>query len=342
MTTLPLYHQSLPTVTDEKNNVINCTSISATNTWSINGSAVITFQKKLILIPVLLILFLLKYDVTLLFRLNSPRRDWNFWKIITNATTASHNGYVTGGNRTEKNYAQQPLLRPLVISGPSGVGKGTLIDMLVKYYNQQDVMDNNGTTGGKMATDLDVHYPLGFSVSHTTRNPRPGEINGIHYHFTTREEMLKAIENNEFIEYAHVHGNIYGTSYESVQSVMDQGKICILDIDIQGAMNIMNMKKEKKEDNNSAMTIAPYFLFIAPPSMKALETRLRERGTETEDAIRIRLENAKKEVDFGLQPGNFDEVIVNDDLNDSFLHLRMILEKWYPHLNQVSSPSYDL
>jgi guanylate kinase len=229
-----------------------------------------------------------------------------------------------------------------VISGPSGVGKGTLIDMLVKYYNKQNVVNSSkdsdtGSGGGRMdnhSQDLDLHYPLGFSVSHTTRNPRPGEINGIHYHFTTRDEMWKAIDNNEFIEYAQVHGNIYGTSYESVERVIQQGKICILDIDIQGAMK---MKKE------SEMTILPpHYIFIAPPSMEVLETRLRDRGTETEDAMRIRLENAKEEVGYGLQPGNFDEVVVNDDLNESFMHLRMILEKWYPHLNQVLSPSYDL
>jgi guanylate kinase len=281
----------------------------------------------LVFIPALA-LFLL--NASSLIQLNY-RHDW----YTTNSSSPRGNAakkainysHPSTSSSWHESYSQ---LRPLVISGPSGVGKGTLIDMLVKYYNKEVMLDSKMDTLAQQ--DLDLHHPLGFSVSHTTRNPRPGEKDGVHYHFTTRDEMLKAIAYDEFIEYAQVHGEFYGTAYESVEKVIQEGKICILDIDVQGAM--------KMKDNE--LIAMPYFLFIAPPSMKVLETRLRERGTETEDAIRTRLGNAQKEVDFGLQPGNFDEIIVNDDLNESFIHLKMIMENWYPHLNQVASPSYDL
>ena len=108
------------------------------------------------------------------------------------------------------------------------------------------------------------------------------------------------------------------------------GKICILDIDIQGAKRI----KEGERDGNSC-SIEPHYIFIAPPSMQALEQRLRDRGTETEEAILRRIGNAGKEVEYGTAQGNFDEVIVNDDLEEAFIKLRHVLEELYPHLQQV-------
>ena len=212
---------------------------------------------------------------------------------------------------------EHPELRPVVISGPSGVGKGTLINMLVEYYNQKvEWIDPE---------DHQKYHPLSFSVSHTTRAARPGEVDGVHYHFSTREILLQGINDDQFIEHAEVHGNIYGTSYEAVQREIRHGKVCILDIDIQGA-------KRVQEDTS---ILPPHFVFIAPPSMKILEKRLRDRGTETEEAIQRRLGNAQRELDYGTQPGNFDDIVINDDLNKAFHHLRIILEGWYPHLNQV-------
>lgn len=212
---------------------------------------------------------------------------------------------------------EHPQLRPLVISGPSGVGKGTLINMLVEYYNQKlEWIDPE---------DHQKYHPLSFSVSHTTRGARPGEVDGVHYHFSNRENLLQGINDDQFIEHAEVHGNIYGTSYEAVLREIRHGKVCILDIDIQGA-------KRVKEDTS---ILSPHFVFIAPPSMKILEKRLRDRGTETEEAIQRRLGNAQRELDYGTHPGNFDDVVINDDLSKAFHHLRIILEGWYPHLNQV-------
>jgi len=220
---------------------------------------------------------------------------------------------------------QAATYRPLVISGPSGVGKGTLIEKVVEYYNHQvdDVLESHEFEEGSL------HNMFGFSVSHTTRNPRPGEEMGIHYHFTSHDEIQKAIDDNKFIEYAEVHGNIYGTSYDSVQNVISSQKICILDIDVQGAKRV-----------KSSM-LNPYFIFIAPPSMEILEQRLRGRGTETEEAILKRLGKAMDEVTYGMAQGNFDEIIVNDDLEVSFEQIRHILERWYPVLTKIPSPSYE-
>ena len=178
--------------------------------------------------------------------------------------------------------------RPVVIVGPSGVGKGTLLNRLMA-----DFPDN-----------------FGFSVSHTTRKPRPGEVDGVHYNFCEKPDMEAAIERGEFIEYARVHGNIYGTSIKAVEAVQTAGKVCLLDIDVQGAELV------KKTTLNAR------FVFVAPPSFEELEKRLRGRGTETEDKIQMRLKNAKGEMEYMDKPGFFDCVIVNDDLDKAYATLK--------------------
>ncbi|KAL2923636.1 Guanylate kinase 2 [Bienertia sinuspersici] len=181
--------------------------------------------------------------------------------------------------------------KPIVISGPSGVGKGTLINKLM------------------------IEFPsmFGFSVSHTTRAPREKEVNGIHYHFTERAVMEKEIKDGKFLEFASVHGNLYGTSIESVEVVADAGKRCILDIDVQGAKAVR------------ASSLDAIFIFISPPSCEDLEKRLRSRGTETEEQIQKRLRNAKGELDEGKSPGLFDHILVNDDLEACYKTLKNLL-----------------
>ncbi|XP_068637568.1 guanylate kinase 1-like isoform X2 [Aristolochia californica] len=181
--------------------------------------------------------------------------------------------------------------KPVVISGPSGVGKGTLISKLMK----------------------DFPSTFGFSVSHTTRSPRENEKDGVHYHFSERSIMEKDIRDGKFLESANVHGNLYGTSIEAVEAVTDSGKRCILDIDVQGARSV----------KRSSLEVVS--IFICPPSFEELEKRLRARGTETEEQIQKRLRNAKAELEQGKTSGLFDHLLVNDDLEACYTNLKKIL-----------------
>ena len=195
-----------------------------------------------------------------------------------------------------------PDMTPILICGPSGVGKGTVIDILMKRCPGS----------------------FGFSVSNTTRAPRPGEENGVHYNFVSVSEMEQAIENGEFIEYAKVHSNYYGTTIKAVESVKSQGKICILDLDTQGVMSVKKSSLDCK------------YIFIAPPSIEILEQRLRGRGTETEEKIKLRLENAKEELIYGSEEeGNFDLYVVNNDAGseDTATNILSTLQKWFPAMN---------
>ncbi|XP_024391786.1 uncharacterized protein [Physcomitrium patens] len=183
--------------------------------------------------------------------------------------------------------------RPVVICGPSGVGKGTLIGKLMK-----DFLDK-----------------FGFSVSHTTRAPRIREIDGVHYHFASRPVMEQEIKEGKFLESAEVHGNLYGTSWAAVEAVADAGKICILDIDVQGAQAV----------KKSALKAT--YIFIKPPApeVKELERRLRGRDTETEEQIQKRLRNAKQELERAKDTTLFDHILVNANLDQAYEELKVLL-----------------
>ncbi|KAK9915872.1 hypothetical protein WJX75_005527 [Coccomyxa subellipsoidea] len=156
---------------------------------------------------------------------------------------------------------------------------------------------------------------FGFSCSHTTRAPREGEKNGEHYHFVSKADFEKGIEDGSFLEHARVHSNIYGTSYQAVEDVASSGKCCVLDIDVQGARLVRRSK------------LKAIFVFIAPPSTEALEQRLRGRGTESEEQIQIRLQAAKEEIASIKEPGLYDYVIFNDDLEDAFAQLTLVARR---------------
>ncbi|XP_050080846.1 uncharacterized protein LOC126568419 isoform X2 [Anopheles maculipalpis] len=179
--------------------------------------------------------------------------------------------------------------RPLVICGPSGSGKSTLLKKLFKEFPDT----------------------FGFSVSHTTRKPRPGEENGVHYHFVSVEEMQSAIEKGEFIETAVFSGNMYGTSKKAVENVQHQGKVCVLDIEIEGVKQIRNSDR-----------LNPLLVFVNPPSIEELERRLRGRQTETEESLQKRLNTARKEIEYGTEVGNFDVVVQNNNLKQAYEDLR--------------------
>jgi len=166
----------------------------------------------------------------------------------------------------------------LVLTGPSGSGKGTVL--------------------GEYRRDHDVYY----SVSNTTRAPRPGEIDGVHYHFITREEFEEKIRQGSMLEYAQFCDNYYGSPRDKAEEEMAAGRSVILEIEVQGAMQV---KKNYPESVK---------VFIVPPSMKTLRERLIGRGTEDMATVEKRLSKAVDEI--GLVD-EFDYVVVNDDLNDA-------------------------
>ncbi|MEE6467481.1 hypothetical protein FKM82_007265 [Ascaphus truei] len=157
------------------------------------------------------------------------------------------------------------------------------------------------------------HFFIIFSFPDTTRQPRPGESNGKDYHFVTREAMQKGIQDGEFIEHAVFSGNMYGTSKAAVQAVQAMNQICILDIDMQGVKNI------KKTDLN------PIYISVHPPSVEILEKRLRDRKTESEESLQKRLKAAIEDIEISKEPGLFDAVVVNDDLEEAYSKLKGVL-----------------
>ena len=174
-----------------------------------------------------------------------------------------------------------------VITGPSGAGKGTVLK--------------------EVFSALDGLY---FSVSGTTRAPREGEVDGVHYHFMTRERFEELIANDRFLEYAQYNGNYYGTPLDPVEEHLEQGHDVILEIEVQGALQV-------KKRLPKAVTV-----FIAPPSFEELERRLRGRGTETEEVIQNRLAIARQEC------ANMDEfrfIVVNDEVDAAADRLRAIM-----------------
>ena len=165
----------------------------------------------------------------------------------------------------------------LIISGPSGCGKSTLLKEVYK--------------------DITDYY---FSISTTTRAPRVGEVNGVDYFFVTKEEFEADIKNGDFLEYAKVHDNYYGTSLKPINKALNEGKLVIFDIDVQGH-EIVRSKL------NSIVTS----VFITTPSLEILQTRLNSRNTDSTEIIEKRIKNAKGEVEYFQ---DYDYLIINDDL----------------------------
>ena len=168
----------------------------------------------------------------------------------------------------------------LVLSGPSGAGKSTIIQAASK--------------------EIGEYY---FSISTTTRSPRMGEEDGKDYFFVTKESFEKDIKESNFLEYAQVHGNYYGTSLKPVREALEKGELVIFDIDVQGHRLV---RAKMNEITTSA--------FITPPTLNELETRLRARCTDDESVILQRIENAKEEI---LAVGEYDFTIINDTIEDA-------------------------
>ncbi len=174
-----------------------------------------------------------------------------------------------------------------ILSAPSGAGKSSLIKALID--NSEDIQ---------------------VSVSHTTRNPRLGELQNVHYHFVSVEQFKDKIASDDFLEWAEVFGNYYGTSVEAVENSLSDGKHVFLDIDWQGAQQI----KKRFSDVTT--------IFIMPPSRTELKRRLESRGQDSEDVINARMEEACSEMSHFNE---FDYVVINDDFEQSIKELKAII-----------------
>ena len=189
----------------------------------------------------------------------------------------------------------------LLMSGPSGAGKSTLCTPL-----------------------LETEKRLSFSVSCTTRAPRQGEVEGSHYHFVSKDEFKQKIRQGDFLEWAEVHGNFYGTLKSEVEEHILAGNDVLLDIDVQGAMQIREMLAEQNRlyPDKFSLFDAIVYVFVTPPSFEALKQRLEARGTETATSLKKRLDNALFEIKHQLE---YDFIIVNDKLEKARADLKAIL-----------------
>ena len=189
----------------------------------------------------------------------------------------------------------------IVISGPSGAGKGTICKALLERE------DN-----------------LYISVSATTRSPREGEVHGVNYYFLTKEEFKKKVDNNEFLEWAEVHGNYYGTPKFNVEEMINEGKNIILEIDVQGALNV----KKNCEDG--------VFIFILPPTMEELKRRIIARGSETPESLIKRFKTAYEEINY---ISKYNYAVINDDLEEAVQKVQNIL---YAENCRVDNIDYNI
>jgi guanylate kinase len=175
----------------------------------------------------------------------------------------------------------------IVISGPSGAGKGTICKNFIERNSE-----------------------VAISVSATTRSPRNGEVDGINYYFMSKEQFKEKIEANDFLEYAEVYDNFYGTPKSNVEQLLESGKDVILEIDIQGALKV----KENTEEG--------VFIFILPPSMEELKARIIKRGSETPESLMKRFKSAYKEINF---ISRYNYAVVNDEVETAVDKLEAII-----------------
>ncbi|MGN0144553.1 MAG: guanylate kinase [Clostridium sp.] len=175
----------------------------------------------------------------------------------------------------------------IVISGPSGAGKGTICKSF-----------------------LERNTEVAISVSATTRSPREGEVEGVNYYFMSKEQFKKKIDDNDFLEYAEVYDNFYGTPKSNVEELLESGKDVILEIDIQGALKV----KENTEEG--------VFIFILPPSMEELKARIIKRGSETPESLMKRFKSAYKEINF---ISRYNYAVVNDEVETAVEKLEAII-----------------
>lgn len=188
----------------------------------------------------------------------------------------------------------------IVVSGPSGAGKGTICKAL-----------------------LEKHDDLFISVSATTRQPRAGEVDGVNYHFITKEDFIKRVEQKDFLEYAEVYGNYYGTPKSRVEEMIDSGKNVILEIDIQGALKVKENFKEG------------VFIFILPPSMEELKQRIIKRGSETPESLMRRFKSAYQEINY---ISKYNYAVVNDVVDVAVSKIEGIITAEKCRVDRIKDP----
>eukprot|EP01053_Blabericola_migrator_P001596 Blabericola_migrator_1__1595@NODE_1424_length_4568_cov_180_439014_g947_i0_p3_GENE_NODE_1424_length_4568_cov_180_439014_g947_i0NODE_1424_length_4568_cov_180_439014_g947_i0_p3_ORF_typecomplete_len194_score39_55Guanylate_kin/PF00625_21/1_1e59AAA_18/PF13238_6/6_6e07AAA_18/PF13238_6/1_9e03PRK/PF00485_18/1_8e06dNK/PF01712_19/1_9e05CPT/PF07931_12/1_1e05ADK/PF00406_22/6_2e05Rad17/PF03215_15/4_7e05AAA_14/PF13173_6/0_00023AAA_14/PF13173_6/1e03AAA_15/PF13175_6/0_00015Zeta_toxin/PF06414_12/0_00088Zeta_toxin len=186
----------------------------------------------------------------------------------------------------------------LVVAGPSGVGKGTILQLLREHFRDNIV----------------------YSISHTTRQPRKGEENGREYYFVSNEEFEEMLRNGQFIEHNHFNNKYYGTSIDEITRIRKmENRLCLLEIDVNGV---------KQLQDNPALKDSTLYVFIYPPSMEELEKRIRQRGTETEESLQKRLSIAKTELT-AMDNLHKDLQICNDKLEQAVDELKMFVQDHY-------------
>ena len=193
----------------------------------------------------------------------------------------------------------------IVISGPSGVGKGTVRKALFEMKN----------------------HNLEYSVSMTTRPKRPGEVDGVDYYFTTKEKFEEGIKNNKFLEYAEFVGNYYGTPLDKVNEKLDNGNEVVLEIEVEGALQV------KRRVPDCVM------IFIVPPSKEDLYKRLKSRGTESDDIINQRIEKANREF---KKAKFYDYIVVNDEVNNAADRILAIIRAEHARTYRSIDKYYEL
>ena len=191
-----------------------------------------------------------------------------------------------------------------VITAPSGAGKTTLINKL-----------------------LELESRLMFSISTTTRKMREYEVDGINYHFISKDDFRRMIDNNEFLEWAEVYGNYYGTTKNEIDRIEGEGKIPLFDVDIQGSIEL------RKKINDGI------FIFIIPPSYDALKKRLIDRKTESPEQIDLRLKNVYKELQ---SYQNFEYIIINDNIDEAYQQLSAIIAVNFKLKNEIDKVADEL
>lgn len=193
----------------------------------------------------------------------------------------------------------------VVISGPSGVGKGTVRKALFEM----------------------PHHNLTYSVSMTTRKKRPGEVDGVDYYFVSRDEFERKIEDGKFLEHAEFVGNYYGTPLDKVNEKLDAGREVVLEIEVEGALQV------KKKMPDCVM------IFIVPPSKEALYDRLRSRGTESEEIIHERIEKANREF---KKAYFYDYIVVNDEVSNAADRIMAIIRAEHAKTSRTIHKYYEL